>query len=362
MRESSGSAVPIPLSQLFHSAKCVSGSDAVWVAVHCLMLESGFYCDQSCDTSTCMPDNWKRPGYYRSEFSYTLAPGLSAGCCVTGVTLGSTVAVHGVTVKKEESDESFTTDTVHLQSSQYIRGMETDVANTYRALDRLSLLIKDKICLPLINELATSAGYREKQGLLAMPREVLLRICSCLDAQSLCHLGQTCGEMGDMYRDRVLWRRMFMVFFPEPTNCSLSQDWFQMYKEKTLIFKHRQEEMRQQRAFMNRPDGMWMPPGMFPYGPHPGMMPPNFPPMHMIGGEHDLNPEFAAGLPRPRDFFPTRGGGPLMMQNPPRPNFDPLRVGARLPGMPGLFGNDGLPGGRRGNNLTGSPFFNQGFF
>lgn len=42
IRESTEHQVPVLLSQLYKCAQCSSETDALWVAIHALMLESGF--------------------------------------------------------------------------------------------------------------------------------------------------------------------------------------------------------------------------------------------------------------------------------------------------------------------------------
>ena len=47
-RESSSSAVPVLLRDLYQSARCVTMADALWVVVHTLMMEVGFRPLQVC--------------------------------------------------------------------------------------------------------------------------------------------------------------------------------------------------------------------------------------------------------------------------------------------------------------------------
>ncbi|XP_005098884.1 F-box only protein 7 isoform X2 [Aplysia californica] len=343
VRESTGSQVPISLSQLYQSAGCTLSTDALWVAVHCLMLESGFTCRQSPVNTGSMPDNWKRPGYYRCEYTYQVATDVSAPCSVTGVTLGSTIAVNGVA----QTESGFNTETFHLTSSHFVRGLSSDVPTVFRALDKLSLVIKDKICLPLTNEVVTAAGYRERQGLLALPWEVQLRVLSCLDARSLCRLGQTCHELCTVYKDKIIWRRLHLMHFGEPTNSSLSQDWFQLYRDNFITRKRREEEIRRHQHLI---DPMWPHTGLIGSRPFAPLAP--FP--HVIGGDYDLNPEFASGIHHPMGRLAHGQRGPGI---PSGPNVDPFSP---------LVGRDALPGRPLGgrSNMTGSPFAssNRRFF
>jgi len=305
LRESSASQVPAVLSELYTCSDCGGNTDALWIAVHCLMLECGF---SSQDVSIdCMPSDWRRKGYYRCEYIYHLSAGFTGHCSVTGVTLGNTLAVHGVFT----SQNSFNTDTLHLSAAQFIRGLDSNVPAVYRSLDRLSLMVKDKICLPLANEISTSAGYREEQGLLALPNEVLLRIVCRLDFLSVVRLGQTCNELNAACTEKVVWRRLYLQRFAEPRDRSLGQDWKQLYKQAILNKKLREESERMQLHHM------WH---VFP---HRRGTPP-FP--YMVGGNFDLHPRFVAGIP----------DNSLIQENHQRPDFvRGSRSGRRLPDLTG---------------------------
>ncbi|CAG5120246.1 unnamed protein product [Candidula unifasciata] len=333
IRESTEHQVPVLLSQLYSSAGCSSDTDALWVAVHTLMLESGFVPLQTQDAAM-MPSDFKRPGYYLCSYNYVITADASASCSVVGVTAGASIIAHGLAPVSPD----LKTDHLQLKSTEFVRTLSQDAPATYRALDKLSRLVKDTICLTLINKLVTAAGFPERQGLQALPYETKLRVTSFLDARSLCHLGQTCREFNTLHRDKTLWRILYIRTFGKPDDCSLSRNWYEMFKVRYRQYKEEQDR-RNRILYVDETDPPWGFPGSGPFRPaNPGLP---FP--HLVGGDYDVNPEYASGNPNP--FGGRRSNGPLL----PRVNIpDPLfpEPGFGLPGQP-------RPGA---GSLTGSPF------
>ncbi|BFZ08704.1 hypothetical protein BsWGS_11743 [Bradybaena similaris] len=166
IRESTERQVPVLLSQLYKCAHCSSETDALWVAIHALMLESGFLPSQTHDATT-MPCDYKRSGYYMCSYNYVITADALATCSVVGVTVGASVIVHGLA----QGYPDFKTEHLQLKSGDFVRTLSPDAPATYRALDKLSRMFKDTICLALINKLVTAAGLPPRQGLQALPYE-----------------------------------------------------------------------------------------------------------------------------------------------------------------------------------------------
>ncbi|RUS88359.1 hypothetical protein EGW08_003871, partial [Elysia chlorotica] len=339
VRESTASQVPALLEQLYLSASCNCAADAVWVVIHTLMLETGFVSQPNSD-DTQIPAGWKQSGFYKCEYHLHL-PGKEPGeCSVVGVPMVNSLIVHGLT----RSEEPFKTEHLQLKTLDFITSLSENVPSVYVGLDRLSRQFKDMVCLPLQNELATAAGMPDLQGFASLPFEIKIRILSSLDAVTLCHLAQTGSDLSFLAKDRVVWRRIYIRDYGRPANSELNRDWYELYKEEFLL---RRDRERQRREFgLDQVDPFFeFHAGLRPF-PNPGI---RFPP-HMIGGDYDLNPEFAAGgIPNPMGSSQNR-----------RPDAFRPNVGIPDPfgGNPlGLGGIGGRPG--RGN-LTGSPFSGGG--
>ncbi|KAI8745572.1 F-box only protein 7 isoform X1 [Biomphalaria glabrata] len=332
IQESSGTQVPVLLEQLYTTTNCSCTTDALWVVLHALMLESGFLPDEDIEMTT-MPSNYKKSGYYISSYKYSVSQDIVRGCVMIGVTMATSIVVHAY--PKEESD--FKTQHLQLKTTDFITSLSQDAPETYRALDRLSRLFIDTISLPLTNELITASGFPERQGLLALPYTVKLKILSFLGARSLCRLGQTCQELSGVYKDKNLWRLQYIRDFGKPSDTNLNKNWFELYKEER-IRRNSELEARRRIFHVDATDPPWgFPGGTGPFRPfNPGLP---FP--RMLGGDYDLNPEFTAGLPGL--FNNTRP--PLQLHTIPLPNR-------------GLNGIDPLQRAHS-SNLAGSPFSNN---
>ncbi|CAL1533133.1 unnamed protein product [Lymnaea stagnalis] len=328
VRESTATQVPILLHQLYVSADCKGPTDALWVVLHALMLESGFVPNEDQDPSL-MPSDWKKSGYYACTYQYTVSSDTVTNCSMVGVTMGTSMAVHAY----PKVGENYKTDHLQLKAADFVRLLSSNPPEVYRALDRLSRQFMDTISLPLINELDTAAGFPGRQGLLALPYVAKLKLLSFLGAKSLCRLGQTCQEFAALYKDKTLWRLLYIRDFGKPDDCSLSRNWFDIYKAQHL---RRMEELEQRRRLFHV--DATDPPWGFPIGPFRPMAP-RVPFPRMLGGDYDLHPEFAAGFPDPFNRRPQ-------LPNVVIPN--PLSGDLTL----------GRPG--RGN-MTGSPFAHNTF-
>lgn len=331
VRESTATQVPILLRQLYVSADCKKPTDALWVVLHALMLESGFIPEQDQDPSL-MPTDWRKMGYYTCTYQYTVSSDTAINCTMVGVTMGSSMAVHAFPKTKE----NYKTDHLQLKAADFIRLISANPPEVYRALDRLSRQFMDTISLPLINELDTAAGFPGRQGLLALPYVAKLKLLSFLGAKSLCHLGQTCQEFSVLYKDKTLWRLLYIRDFGRPDDCSLTRNWFEIYKDQHI---RRMEELEQRRRLfqVDATD----PPWGFPIGPFRPMVP-RVPFPRMLGGDYDLHPEFAAGFPDPFDRRPQR---------PQLPNVV----------IPNPLSGDLTFGRPSQGNMTGSPFSHNTF-
>lgn len=336
VRESTATQVPILLEQLFHSAACNCSADAVWVVVHTLMLESGFL-PQTNPEVTQLPTGWKQSGFYKCAYHLPF-PGKEAGeCSVVGVPVASSLVVHGLA----SSEGSFKTEHVQLKTTDFVTSLSDNVPSVFVGLDRLSRQVKDTVCLPLQNELATAAGFPGGQGFTSLPYEIKIRVLSCLDPVTLCRVIQTESELGALAKEKVVWRRIYIRDFGKPESSDLRRDWYELYKEEFV--RRREDENRRQQFRLDQVESFFHLPGAFRTFPDPGI---RFPP-HMVGGDYDLNPEFAAGgIPNPMGSGPGRRPGPVL------PN---VRIPDPLGGDPfGLGGGVGRRPGR--GNMTGSPF------
>ncbi|XP_050414451.1 F-box only protein 7 isoform X2 [Patella vulgata] len=334
-RESSVTCIPSTLNQLYCEACCTNKNDAVWVAIHTLMVESG-YTSVSQDASSqvvdkCqiqMPNGWKAANHYQGEYHHlNLSPDVT--CKVIGVAMGSQLVVQG------KLASSYETKNIQIKPDDYITSLETDGNRTFKNLHRLSLLIKDGIALPLLQELNSALGLPQIFGYLGLNYESQLKILSYLDCGSLLRMGEVCKQLNNIYKDPFIWRKLYLTTFKGgSSNTDLSQNWYQIYKQK---YKARKEYLKRIKhsTFVTPSFDFNQPRHYSPFAPV-------FPNHGIIGGDYDLNPHFH-GIPDPMSGRRGRPGADFL-----RPRYDPI---GPLPDM------NPLPGRGRGANGNNRHWF-----
>ncbi|XP_076469391.1 F-box only protein 7-like [Babylonia areolata] len=349
-RESTPNCVPALLRDLFSRAACRGATDAVWVVVHTLMLEVGFRPRQDEDFS--LGSGWNSHGFYKQEYRH-LCVNAEHSCSLIGVPMGQMISVHGVT----SGNPQLKTEPQTLKVTDYVQdnNVNQDVCNVYKNLDRLSRIVKDLICQRLMSQLSEVCGFPLTLGLLSLSYELKLKVLSYLPASSVSKVGQACRDLNVTYRDPWLWRRLYLREFGQNGDNSLNKNWYQLYKDAYQWRKERRRlsRHRQQQMMMHIPPWLNPPPSHFS-----PLVPPPFT-GGILGGDYDLNPEFASSIPHPLGGQP-QGPNPFLPQAPgapflPRPRFDdPFGPGAS-PGNPFM-----TLGGAGSRNSRTSPFSSQG--
>ncbi|KAK6176518.1 hypothetical protein SNE40_014786 [Patella caerulea] len=310
-RESSVTSIPSTLNQLYCEACCTNKNDAVWVAIHTLMVESGYtYVARDASNQVVdkcqiqMPDGWKATNHYQGEYHH-LNLSRDVTCKVVGVAMGSQLIVQG------KLASSYETKNIQIKPDDFITSLETDGSRTYKNLHRLSLVIKDGIALPLLQELNSVLGLPQMFGFLGLNYESQLKILSYLDCGSLLRMGEVCKQLNNIYKDPFVWRKLYLTtFIGGSSNTDLSQNWYEIYKQK---YKARKEYLKRIKhtTFVTPPFDFNQPRHYSPFAPV-------FPNHGIIGGDYDLNPHFH-GIPDPMSGRRGRPGADFL-----RPRYDPM--------------------------------------
>ncbi|XP_036812655.1 F-box only protein 7 isoform X5 [Oncorhynchus mykiss] len=118
--EAEGGKVPHSLEVLYHQAQSSSTCDSLMVAVHLLMVETGFLCQGSEGRPGEMPAGWRAPGgLYRLQYAHPLCDDSLA--LVLAVPMGPVLVING-----------------------------DSAAAVYTELRKLSRVFKDQLVYPLI--------------------------------------------------------------------------------------------------------------------------------------------------------------------------------------------------------------------
>ncbi|XP_056281172.1 F-box only protein 7 isoform X2 [Pseudoliparis swirei] len=272
---------PLSLELLLHSAEVASPTDAVVVAGHLLMLETGFL-PQSGELPSEMPADWRTPaGVYRLQYSHPLCG--SSRAVVLCVSMGPLVVINA-SLKLSGSVDAVRK--LCVKPAAYVTDSWPGggAAAAFRDLNRLSRVFKDQLAYPLIAAARDAMALPVAFGLAALPPELVLRLLRLLDASSLLRLASVCRTLAVSAADPSLWRHLYRRDFSDrDVGRARDTDWKELYK--------RSHQLRRERRHVT--SGPRLPPLLRnPFSPAPfGPFPPSF-----LGGEYDLNP----GLPRPR--------------------------------------------------------------
>uniref|UniRef100_A0A3B4H4U9 F-box protein 7 n=1 Tax=Pundamilia nyererei TaxID=303518 RepID=A0A3B4H4U9_9CICH len=294
---------PLSLELLYHTAQPTSPNDAIMVAGHLLMLETGFIAQGTELKPGEMPAGWRcAGGVYKLQYTHPLCE--SSLASVVAVCMGP-MLVMNTTLKVTE-----TVDTVRklcLNASSYVTNEWPGKAViAFKDLSKLSRLFKDQLAYPLIATAREAMALPVAFGLPALPPELLLRVLRLLDVRSVVRLSAVSRHFNVATTDSSLWRHLYRRDFAGGKR---------LYKKS---YKFR-SEIRNTAPTRPRPLLPFHPGDIFHPIPYP-----HFPPVPgIIGGEYDQRPNLPHGLlPRPR-YDPI---GPLAdPHRRPRHDFHRIR-------------------------------------
>ncbi|XP_044041977.1 F-box only protein 7 isoform X2 [Siniperca chuatsi] len=278
---------PLSLELLYHSAQTASPSDAVVVAGHLLMLETGFV-PQGCEMKAGeMPAGWRSAGgVYKLQYTHPL--------CENSLAMVVAVCMAPVLVINATLKVNQTVDAVRklcLNPSGYVTDEwpGESAAAAFKDLNKLSRTFKDQLAYPLIAAAREAMALPAAFGLAALPPELLLRVLRLLDVGSVVRLSSVCRHFNTATADSALWRHLYRRDFTDSDpGRPRDTDWKELYKR---FFKIRLELRREARhhslpPYHRNPRDIFNPVPVPLHPPLPGI----------IGGEYDQR----LTLPRPR--------------------------------------------------------------
>ncbi|XP_033889207.2 F-box only protein 7-like [Acipenser ruthenus] len=294
--------VPHSLETLYHLAQSSSPCDALVVAVHLLMQETGYLPQGSGAGAVDMPAGWRAGGLYRLQYTHPLCEGGAA--VLLAVPMGNILVINA-TLKI--NSEVCSVRKVQLSPSSYVSdsGQGESAADTYKDLQKLSRVFKDQLVYPLLASARQALDLPDVFGLAVLPPELKLRVLRLLDVRSVVSLSAVSQDLNTATSDPSLWRFLYLRDFRNSTSRDRGTDWKALYKT----------------TYKQKRDKPFYPVPVQPYSfdlfstqhnpPYP------FYPPGIIGGEYDQ-----------RAVLPYVGGpgAPLLpgVLHPPVPRFDPI--------------------------------------
>uniref|UniRef100_A0A3B5M0U3 F-box domain-containing protein n=1 Tax=Xiphophorus couchianus TaxID=32473 RepID=A0A3B5M0U3_9TELE len=313
--EAEAGEAPLSLELLYHTAQTSSPNDAILVAAHLLMLETGFSSQGSELKPGEMPAGWRSVGgVYRLQYTHPLCE--NSLVSVVAVGMGPLLVLNAVLKVPETID---TTQKLLLKTSSYVTEDWPGTAEVLYNLKKLSRIFKDQLAYPLIAAAREAMALPVAFGLQALPPELLLRVLRLLDVRSLVRLSAASCHFNAATSDSTLWKHLYLRDFSSPdTELPRETDWKQLYRKSYKACLDLQRHIRPYSLppFPIRDIITTVPRPLFP--PLPGI----------IGGDYDQRPNLPRNLLRPR-YDPI---GPLVdipSGHPGQPRLDFRRPGGR---------------------------------
>nr|XP_061809612.1 F-box only protein 7-like [Nerophis lumbriciformis] len=197
---------PRSLELLYRAADPTCPADAVVVAAHLLMLETGF-APQSHEAEPAeMPPGWRSSGgAYRLQYTHALCE--RATVTVVAVPMSPVLVIQAIL---QLADSASMAAKVCVDPAGYVTEAwpGTSAAAAYTGLSRLSRVFKDQLVYPLIAATREALRLPAAFGLSALPPELLLLVLRLLDVVSVVRLSAVCRHLNAAAADAALWRHL----------------------------------------------------------------------------------------------------------------------------------------------------------
>ncbi|XP_046840964.1 F-box only protein 7-like [Xenia sp. Carnegie-2017] len=269
------------LEMLFDKANVQTANDALCVIVHALMLESGFCLKGLCesDPPEILPSGWNDGDIVKLHYVHHLTS--SIVCQLIFSKLGP--FIYAYVCSKELKSSTYQ---VKLKVSHYIRSdvpIKNGARSTTRNLHKLSTTVKNNLIHPFHANLLSHLGVISPYSLHGLPPEIQLMILSLLPVRGVLSLSATCKALHVVCNDEKLWQYFCQRDFAAESN---DRSWKEYYKKR---YKQRQQYRLDTRTPIYQPIIQSVPPPLNPFLPRVPQI---------LGGPHDLFPDFLTGQPR----------------------------------------------------------------
>uniref|UniRef100_A0A8C6K7N2 F-box protein 7 n=1 Tax=Nothobranchius furzeri TaxID=105023 RepID=A0A8C6K7N2_NOTFU len=198
---------PLSLELLYHSARVWSPNDAVIVAAHLLMLETGFTPQGNELTAEEMPAGWRSvAGVHKLEYVHPLCG--TSQVSVVAVSMGPLLIINAALTL---AGTIYSVHKLQLNASSYVTDEwpGESAAAAFKNLKKLSRVYKDQLVYPLIAAAREAMALPVAFGLLALPPELLLRVLRLLDVHSVVRLSAVSRHFNASAADSTLWRHLY---------------------------------------------------------------------------------------------------------------------------------------------------------
>ncbi|KAI5067761.1 hypothetical protein GOP47_0018289 [Adiantum capillus-veneris] len=255
-------------------------SDFLLLAVHAVMLETGFTVMNAVEEGHTLPGGWSNGGV--ANICYMLrnmpdAVNAVGSVVLKSLTLGGNVVIYGTITGSGLSPRK-----ISLLTSKHIIGntiSHDDPISSFSDLFELWKCAKDELSLPLLTALCEMTGLPPPSSFLVIPTELKMKILDRLTAMDLVKVGSTCSELRHLSANDELWKKLFYEDFGNPSAAQQLVS-FRGWKSAYAVRFLDKKRMLERRPHIHRP--------FYGIGSRS-----RFP--RIIGGDYDIYPPFGGG-------------------------------------------------------------------
>ncbi|CAF1359598.1 unnamed protein product [Adineta steineri] len=274
---------PLSIHRLVEYSHPENDFDYIVLALHALMLESGFQMDTDNDYDLTIAR--KSSTFYVIRYRHKLCEEERIRCSLAIMKTDSLVTIDGIVnpISQACGNLSF-----NIASYLYPQkeAMALNAVFPYHDLQNLSRSFKDNLANRLLCKLLEESGQRSSATLIGLPNEIKLRLAKYLPIKSLLALQATCRDIHNTLNDNLLWHdlcirdfeKAALVSIPHtPDSSTNGKNWYKLYR---IMYAQKQATLRHQiksSPFFHPPLFPLIPPG---HPTHRLLFPDTSPPFH----------------------------------------------------------------------------------
>ncbi|CAF0884604.1 unnamed protein product [Adineta ricciae] len=240
---------PVIMHRLVECSHPENDFDFIVLALHALMLESGFQTDT--DNDYDLTKTRKSSTFYVIRYRHKLCEEERIRCSLAIMKTDSLVTIDGVVNSISQACGKLSFNIAKYLYTQK-EAMALDAVLPYHDLQHLSRSFKDNLANRLLCKLLEESGQRSSATLIGLPNEIKLRLAKYLPIKSLLALQATCRDIHNTLNDNLLWHdlcvrdfeKAALVSIPQTSdNAANEKNWQKLYR---IMYAQKQPTPRHQ--------------------------------------------------------------------------------------------------------------------
>ncbi|UJR09741.1 hypothetical protein I4U23_013970 [Adineta vaga] len=240
---------PVVMHRLVEYSHPENDFDFIVLALHALMLESGFQMDT--DNDYDLTKTRKSSTFYVIRYRHKLCEEERIRCSLAIMKTDSLVTIDGVVNSISQACGKLSFNIANYLYTQK-EAMALNAVLPYHDLQNLSRSFKDNLANRLLCKLLEESGQRSSATLVGLPNEIKLRLAKYLPIKSLLALQATCRDIHNTLNDNLLWHdlcirdfeKAALVSIPHtPDSSANEKNWYKLYR---IMYAQKQPAPRYQ--------------------------------------------------------------------------------------------------------------------